>query len=570
LLVCYQDTLFWSNLAEEIKDADDPEYSCRRAGFKMKNMKNLIFTFAVVVLCSLNLKAQVINKKVDAYRERFNQKEQAMIPGRSPKSIALKTGREMILQDSSLYYGWKTGPNSWSVNPVEKEIKGYTDQGWVSSERYYQWNTTSNRLVDDEEYLNFYDTNGNLTIQVFNRYDTLANIWIPVRRDSATFENNREISYNNYLYNPLNHTWFMGYSLNQDNAAHCRESFFYDWDSDYNFIYGAKMIDSLNSQYLPELSVFQIYDPESRTWVNDLKYVMEYQNDTVPLSGTLHTWIPSRASWEITSKDVFTYSGNLPVKTVTQSWDGSTFADSAQVIQEYNAHQKMTRELNQYKYFSEWLNDTQTLNEYNADQKLTKESSQIWDETKWEDLEQTIRTYSPVNRSSEALYQQYKEDRWVNYMLVAESYDGNDSIVESLFKRWDLSTGLLTSRSYRYTYTYESRFKVVEIRQNWDVSTADWLNYEKEFYYYSLHQHLYAPFTKSDPFILYPNPATHTVWVDGLTPENTIFIFDLNGRQLKYWRNSGNQLDISFLNNGIYLMKIETAAGIINKKIIKR
>lgn len=70
---------------------------------------------------------------------------------------------------------------------------------------------------------------------------------------------------------------------------------------------------------------------------------------------------------------------------------------------------------------------------------------------------------------------------------------------------------------------------------------------------------------------LYPNPADHTLFIDGLTTRNVkISILDLNGKVVIDKLITSNQIDISNLANGIYTIKIVDRNGILVKKFVKQ
>jgi hypothetical protein len=74
-------------------------------------------------------------------------------------------------------------------------------------------------------------------------------------------------------------------------------------------------------------------------------------------------------------------------------------------------------------------------------------------------------------------------------------------------------------------------------------------------------------------FKVYPNPASTfiTVQLTDITTSKAT-LFDLNERQLNVYdlEDSISNLDISTLENGIYILKIETEKGTISKRIIKK
>jgi hypothetical protein len=69
---------------------------------------------------------------------------------------------------------------------------------------------------------------------------------------------------------------------------------------------------------------------------------------------------------------------------------------------------------------------------------------------------------------------------------------------------------------------------------------------------------------------IYPNPASTTLFVKGLTQDSTISIFNSNGKLLLSKQNTSNQIDISNLEDGIYIIKFVDKTGTSSKKFIKR
>lgn len=71
---------------------------------------------------------------------------------------------------------------------------------------------------------------------------------------------------------------------------------------------------------------------------------------------------------------------------------------------------------------------------------------------------------------------------------------------------------------------------------------------------------------------VYPNPTNNYVLIEGLSSEEIkkVTVFDLNGKNANMVLNN-NQIDISSLSSGIYMLKIETKEGtVLNEKIVKK
>ena len=71
---------------------------------------------------------------------------------------------------------------------------------------------------------------------------------------------------------------------------------------------------------------------------------------------------------------------------------------------------------------------------------------------------------------------------------------------------------------------------------------------------------------------VYPNPFRNSINIDGIKDVNQIYVTDISGK-IVYNSNGNfinNQIDLSSLTKGFYLMNIKTQNKIISKKIIKQ
>ena len=70
----------------------------------------------------------------------------------------------------------------------------------------------------------------------------------------------------------------------------------------------------------------------------------------------------------------------------------------------------------------------------------------------------------------------------------------------------------------------------------------------------------------------YPNPVTDVLNIKVTSGEiNKLAIFDLTGKSLYMDYNAKNstQIDVNWLNNGLYFLKVETKSGTHLLKFIK-
>ncbi|TWO32036.1 T9SS type A sorting domain-containing protein [Seonamhaeicola sediminis] len=67
---------------------------------------------------------------------------------------------------------------------------------------------------------------------------------------------------------------------------------------------------------------------------------------------------------------------------------------------------------------------------------------------------------------------------------------------------------------------------------------------------------------------VFPNPATSFLTIKSAMPLLKVEFYDILGKQAFIVTSELNRIDVSKLSKGIYLLKIETDKGNINKKVI--
>jgi hypothetical protein len=72
--------------------------------------------------------------------------------------------------------------------------------------------------------------------------------------------------------------------------------------------------------------------------------------------------------------------------------------------------------------------------------------------------------------------------------------------------------------------------------------------------------------------MIYPNPASDYIVVNGLENNSMVKVFNVTGQQLFVRKASQNQMsiDLSGLNQGLYILQVESEGQILNSKFIKK
>jgi len=69
---------------------------------------------------------------------------------------------------------------------------------------------------------------------------------------------------------------------------------------------------------------------------------------------------------------------------------------------------------------------------------------------------------------------------------------------------------------------------------------------------------------------IFPNPTNKILFINGISENSKISIYDVLGKEVLNLETTNNQVNISNLQCGIYVLKIENENGIVTKKFIKQ
>jgi hypothetical protein len=70
--------------------------------------------------------------------------------------------------------------------------------------------------------------------------------------------------------------------------------------------------------------------------------------------------------------------------------------------------------------------------------------------------------------------------------------------------------------------------------------------------------------------IFYPNPANDVLYLRNISPSVSVAVFDPGGRMLIDGKMNDNQIDISMLDKGMYLLKLTDQNEVITVTFIKK
>jgi hypothetical protein len=75
---------------------------------------------------------------------------------------------------------------------------------------------------------------------------------------------------------------------------------------------------------------------------------------------------------------------------------------------------------------------------------------------------------------------------------------------------------------------------------------------------------------ENNTFSIYPNPANQTLFIQGLSSNSKVAVFDLSGKKIISKNEFADIIDVSQLNAGLYVVRIEYENKIEMKKFLKQ
>jgi hypothetical protein len=69
---------------------------------------------------------------------------------------------------------------------------------------------------------------------------------------------------------------------------------------------------------------------------------------------------------------------------------------------------------------------------------------------------------------------------------------------------------------------------------------------------------------------VFPNPANDILYINGLSQNTKVTIFDIFGKMVFSKQITNNQIDLNGFQSGVYSIKMENSKGIVTRKFVKK
>ncbi len=393
-------------------------------------------------------------------------------------------------------------------------------------------------IADTTRSIHTYDENGNFLSWTGQLY--VNPVWENDDRESYTYdEKGNPIT---YLYEVWeNNNWIGDYRgfTTYDEFGNETEYFSEEWtDSSWEISYQSRSTNTYdNNRNLLSTEELKIIDD---SLVNARRY--EYSYDSIGNLLTILSYNYGSDPWLYEEKTTYTYDSNNNVIT----------------------------ELSQYYSLNTWSNGNLFTYIYNADGSVEKRNYQNLD-------------YNNEPYATEFGTTTYEYDSNGNLLSIGESeiytYDSNGNLLT-----WDFLTLNSDLNQWEHKWSEPCRIfiKTTYSGEIWNFPVQKFGN-GILFYTYGAGNKMIFHWTQveitgindineNNIITIYPNPASTTLNIKGIENQNIAKVYSMDGKQMLTIPISENNqvLNVSQLKSGIYILKIETAKGIITKKFVKQ
>lgn len=465
--------------------------------------------------------------------------------------------------------------NKTSNNDVVQSKKYFPE-----TEHHDSWDSLTNTWVNIAHVKKTYNAKAELVEYIYLDKDST-----PLIRETYEYNNSgKQISKINYLRDTLNNTW------NQT----AKSTFTYHQDT-LEAVTQHQLWDKNNNTWRTTFRSTKVYSPFNDVILNRIEQIAP--NDTVITLGekneilydnkgrkteeTVIRFNTNTTQWDTFIRVSYFYSPNeLIEEEITDLYDSTNNKWNTMVKQTYSYSAQDTLTQVERLRFDANTNDWVKI--------------QIFDEIKWISWnrkvndEANIASYILKNWNEGANrydtskhYSKIILDNFGSNLATVLSYENGAFVPEQEFRNefdrnlnkvhFQIRSGLngawIIFFEQKTDFTYGMDNELLE-RIDWDFNfTANALKKVQRstfenFFVLGLNNEKY------NTLKLYPNPSNGNIFIDLDEKDFTLEVMNLNGQTVHKEKNNSNKIDLTFLESGVYILKITTKGNSYFNKVI--
>jgi hypothetical protein len=500
----------------------------------------------------------------------------------------------------------------FGINDIKNEYI-YKNNDLEQERLIYNWNSTQNKWIENYKLEYVFNSNQKLISDANYIWNGTTQTWTPQNKKDYYFdEQNKSTGYANFLWNTIKNAYVktnMKICQNQynDSGYHVIETM-YEIDTimitsikelDYNLnnkitqvVRYAKnwlseefqLMDKTTDKYDSQNNIIEscgyYYDNENKIWILKNRKSDFIEDKTLntfttqletrhPVTFNMYLYLKS-VIWKnndgfIVRKSTYNYKIDNSFKETsrTEYYKNINNFDTLKIEYDFNSSIDSLVE----KYKSQYILDenNKMIFQYNYQKDSVGKDWIFYWKIERIKLENNIATYLysnfDVNNQKWQIYRM-EEDNLIfpNYAGYRSTYEWNNA--DSCWVGLD-----------KYESLKDIDFRHLEYKSYlWDKTTQDWYDYNFIYYYYSTKDTSDLEQQNDLSLKIYPNPSIDKLFISIPSAEKyNVSVFSIDGcKHLEKTILSNQHLDISKLNNGLYLLNVECNGKNYSKKFIKR
>lgn len=376
---------------------------------------------------------------------------------------------------------------------------------------------------------------------------------IKYRLDSAFYEDKTDGYWD--LHAKMNYTYSADENILERN--------FYmkvDNTGEWELAFSNEYIYNENGQIIEML--YDTWDYYEEEWIS-FKYEYSYDDAGNKIQEVEYEWDAADLTWYEVYRTGYIYEAGRLEEVFEYEWDdaGQTWYDVWKIEYIYDAQNYLGQEIGYEKDAGEWYYAEKTEYSYDANGYLAEEICYLREGGEW-------------------LYDcKYEHE-----------FDANGNYVHSIEYFWDdVDLEFVPDEKMEFNYNNDYSFNELivptleeyelifnhmltdHLMTHWDEDLEQWDEISRGTMYYTEVESSEIKNIHSEKIALFPNPAENIIKIHtGAAVESLFKIYDLKGKSLLSENNiqSGDEINISCLQPGIYIYKLTTKHKISTGKLI--
>ena len=417
--------------------------------------------------------------------------------------------------------------------------------GFKTYESSYTWNNYSSKWKGSQQFAYDFDNVGNQTLFINFNWDDYSFDWIPTTKDESIFNENGNVT------NTLGYVW---------------DATLMDWTKNHN----RAVTYDINGLFLTETR--SRWDSVTLSWIGYFKSDLSNRSEY-----TYYSWDSNTSTWFPNAKyEIKLDENNNILSSIYNYWNVNTlkWITASKMESSYDNHNHQISEINYLcdSLTLSWIPRNKTENAYDNGGNLISALSYTWDTntSSWapDGKYESSYTDKGLQLFFCGYYWNTSSSSWVGAYQKSEFvYDELGRLTSSLVSYWND-----TKNNWEYfsksDNIYNSFGNISQrIYSTWNINLNTWVLESLSTYYYKTISGINN--IVQDKICIYPNPATEILHINGLDGITSFSIFDLKGNIL-YKNSTNGNINVCGLNDGVYLLRINTGKEEIIRKFEKR